>query len=223
MFKQLLSVFLQSHCAFCNRPTANTLCQYCFVKLSSHELNKSDRVNFFQRKSVFAWGHYDRQLKRAIAQMKYHNHPEIGEILGVLLAKVWLQSNLIEPQRKITVIPIPLHSKKLKERGFNQAELIARSFCQITGYRLNSRALIRNRETKAMFEFKSLAQRAKNLEGAFGLKDKLPQHPILIIDDIYTTGTTVQESIRVLKQKKLKVIGVAVAAQAGAEKLAAKI
>ncbi|MGL6339488.1 MAG: ComF family protein, partial [Waterburya sp.] len=138
MLKQLLSVFLQSRCPCCQRNTADTLCSYCLQKLTSHELSVSDRHYWQGDLPVFAWGKYDGQLQRAIALMKYHQQPDLGRILGQLLAKAWLVSSLIKPQQQISVIPIPLYSRKIKDRGFNQAEVIAQSFCQVTGYKLNS-------------------------------------------------------------------------------------
>ena len=207
MLKQLLSVFLQSRCAFCQRTTPATLCEYCQQKLLSHQLPKSNRLK--KDNSVFAWGKYDGQLKRAIALMKYDNKPELGRLLGELLGQAWLDNGLTKP-RQITVVPIPLHHQKLKSRGFNQAQIIAQSFCQITGYSLNSQALIRVRQTKAMFDLKP-EERVQNLQGAFRLGNKLPKHPVLLIDDIYTTGTTIKESVKVLSQ--VEVIGVAVVAK----------
>ena len=213
MLKQLLSVFLESHCEFCRRTTADVLCEYCSARLASHQLSKSDRLNLYQSQSVFAWGRYDGQLKRAIAQMKYQHQPEIGNLLGTQLGKAWKGSELAK-LRHMMVVPIPMYPKKQKERGFNQAEIIAKSFCRITGYQLNNRALMRIRETEAMFNLSSKAERAKNLQGALQV-GQMPKHPVLLIDDIYTTGTTVNEAIKVLQQNKIKVIGVAVAAKAG--------
>lgn len=202
MFKQLLSVFLESHCAFCQRTTSNILCEFCDQKLSSHQLSKSDRLKLYQAQSTFAWGIYDGQLKRAIALMKYDQKPEIGSVLGTLLGQAWLNSKLIKFQSNLTVVPIPMHQKKQKERGFNQAEIIAKSFCQVTKYNLNTQALIRTRQTKAMFDLKSLEQRTENLQGALQVTSNIPIYPVLLIDDIYTTGTTAKEAIKVLQQKK---------------------
>ena len=214
MLKQLLSVFLQSRCAFCQRTTPATLCEYCQQKLLSHRLPKGVAKpcrKAYRNLPVFAWGKYDGQLKRAIALMKYNNKPELGRLLGELLGQAWLDNDLIKP-RKITVVPIPLHQQKLKSRGFNQAQIIAQSFCQITGYSLNSQALIRVRETKAMFDLNP-EERVKNLQGAFKVGNKLPKYPVLLIDDIYTTGTTIEESVKVLSE--VEIIGVAVVAKAG--------
>ena len=108
-----------------------------------------------------------------------------------------------------------MYHQKQKLRGFNQAEIIARSFSQSTGYRLNSKALVRVRDTAAMFNLVSLSARAKNIEGAIEIGTKLPKYPVLLIDDIYTTGTTVKEAIKVLQEKKIRTIGVAVVAKAG--------
>jgi ComF family protein len=214
MFKQLLSVFLKSRCEFCQRATADILCEYCWQKLSSHQLPKSDRLKLYQTQAVFAWGMYDGQLKRAIALMKYDRKPDIAGMLGTLLGQVWLD-RLIKLPPKVTVVPIPLHRKKQQERGFNQAEVMAQSFCQITGYQLNTQALVRVKQTEAMFNLETLAARAKNIENALQIGAKLPKYPVLLLDDIHTTGTTVKAAIKILQQKKVEVIGVAVAAKAG--------
>jgi len=194
-----------------NSTSGASICQYCWAKLSSCEFKKSDRTLWWRSLSTFAWGKYDGQLKRAIAQMKYNNHPEIAIVLGKLLAEAWLESDLIK-YSKLSVIPIPLHRHKKKERGFNQAEKIAQGFCQSTGYALSSQALIRVKDTQPMFDLNPEA-RIKNLESAFNLGRKLPQHPVLLLDDIYTMGTTVKESARVLRQHNIKVIGSIVAAK----------
>ena len=101
MFDQLLSVFLESPCEFCDRVVSrrnnypqdalrdrnvpDRLCEYCFARLLSDRLTQSDRQKLFQDLSIFAWGKYDGQIKRAIALMKYSRQPEISKILGTLL------------------------------------------------------------------------------------------------------------------------------------------
>ncbi|WP_319419084.1 ComF family protein [Pleurocapsa sp. FMAR1] len=212
MLKQLLSVFLESRCEFCQRATSKTLCVYCQKKLASCRLKEDYRLSLADNLPIFAWGKYDGQLKRAIALMKYDNKPEMGRVLGQLLGKAWLESSLIEPQPKMTVVPIPLYSKKLKDRGFNQAEIIAISFCQLTGYGLNTKSLVRVRDTQAMFNL-SPEDRVKNLHDAFRLVGKLPKHPVLLLDDIYTMGTTIKESANVLQQHNTRVIGAVVVAK----------
>ena len=211
---KLLSVFLESRCPFCNRTATDSICEYCQKKLSSHQLSQGDRHKYWHDLSLFVWGKYDGQLKRAIALLKYDNHPDIGSLLGELLGQAWLNSGLNKSRSPVTVVPIPLHPSKLKSRGFNQAEIIARGFCQRSGYSLNSQALIRTKQTKAMFDLNP-EERKKNLQRAFKLGKKLPRHPVLLVDDIYTTGTTVRESATVLQQHEIEVVGVMAIAKAG--------
>ena len=228
MWQQLFSIFLKSHCAACQRPTTKVFCQYCQSKLNSQKFSNSSRLVSASEVPIFAWGKYDGQLKRAIALMKYQDHPEIGEILGHLLGQAWLENGEMRclrlaprcaasplGQSHLTVVPIPLHPKKLKQRGFNQAEIIARSFCRVTAQSLNTQLLMRIRDTEAMFNLENAAERAKNLQGALKVGNKMPKSSILLIDDIHTTGTTVKESVKVLQQKQIEVIGVAVVAKAG--------
>ena len=131
--------------------------------------------------------------------------------MGYWLAEAWLNSPLHDRPKKLTVIPIPLHQKRLQERGFNQAELIAKSFCQLTSYRLQAKGLERMRDTQAMFGLNSL-EREKNLRNAFRLGKDLQKHrpnsSVLLIDDIYTTGTTVTEAANLLRSQKISVLGV---------------
>ncbi|MGF1540700.1 MAG: ComF family protein [Pleurocapsa sp.] len=208
MFKQLLSVFLESRCLLCDRATGETICLYCQRKLSSYQ---GDNHSWQGDLPIFAWGKYDGSLKRAIAKLKYEGQSEIGKILGKWLGQTWKQNNLISG-RNISVIPIPLHPEKLKTRGYNQAKIIAEGFCQETGYYLQPNSLTRVRNTKAMFELNAL-ERISNLNNAFALGDRLPPYPVLILDDIYTSGTTVREATRVLRQHRVKVIGVVIVAQ----------
>ena len=211
MLKQLLSVFLESRCSFCQKTSPQTICQYCSDRLLTHQFLQRDRNLWWGDLPILAWGKYEGQLKRAIYKMKYHDRPEIGLVLGELLAKAWLAANVIEA-KKVTVVPIPLHHHKMRERGFNQAEQIARGFCRLTGYDLSPHALVRTRETKAMFDL-SPQERSQNLRGAFVLGKKRPSHPVLLLDDIYTMGTTVKESAKILRQHKIEVIGSVVVAK----------
>lgn len=209
MLKNLLSLFLKPNCSLCQRPADRLLCQYCYDNLQS--CKRSNCGEFWQGDlPVFIWGNYGGYLKRAIASLKYDLHQEIGEILGEWLAKAWLNSGLDDPHQKITVVPIPLHQKKQTERGFNQAELIGRRFCQITRYDFKPNLLKRIRPTEAMFGL-TATQRQKNVHQAFSLGKGYPKFnghsSVLILDDIYTTGTTVREARRVLHSSQIKVLG----------------
>lgn len=210
MLKNFLSLFLQENCPLCERSTDKEICNYCQKQLKSYQLKQPQR---FWRGDLplFIWGEYDGKLKQAIAAFKYDKQPQIGELLGVWLAEAWQNYSLINSNLSPLVIPIPLHQSKEKTRGFNQSEIIARGFCQVTKYPLKKRGLIRVRPTKPMFSL-AVAEKEKNIKGAFRLGKSLQNNslsrPILLIDDIYTTGTTVKEAARMLRHQGIKVLGV---------------
>ncbi|MBF2057439.1 MAG: ComF family protein [Cyanobacterium sp. T60_A2020_053] len=210
MINQFLSFFLQKNCPLCQRPSPQIICNYCEQKIKSEQRDLKECIIKIKDYQIIIWGKYDGYLKRAITDLKYNNKPELAKLLGTYLGKLWLnfyKNKLIE---KYTVVPIPLHPKKIKIRGFNQAELIADGFCEITGFPHLPHLLSRVKNTEAMFSL-TPSQRQANIHQAFTIgKDyhrfnRLSE--VIIIDDIYTTGTTVEEAIKVLHTLQIKVQG----------------
>jgi ComF family protein len=209
MLENLLSLFLKSNCPLCDRAASDYVCQYCQRQLQSCQFKNPGQF-WSGDLPLFVWGKYQGKLKQAIAAFKYDNSPQLGELMGEWLARSWLDSPISKRVKPI-VIPIPLHHNRLQERGFNQAELIAKSFCRVTGDRLLAKGLQRVQDTKAMFGLSAL-ERENNIGQAFCLKESLKQNrpklPILLIDDIYTTGTTVKAAAKLLNSYHIKVLGV---------------
>lgn len=215
MLKSLLSIFVQSGCPLCQRQTQEIVCTYCQKKVQSNRLSPR-KIAKPQNMSVFAWGKYEGELKRAIAHLKYENQPQLGILLGEWLAHSWLESFQGKKTPKLTVMPIPLHPQKLKLRGFNQSTKIAQGFCQITGYKLKPQALIRVKNTQAMFGLNP-QQRQENVKNALVVNQNFDsmanRSPVLLLDDIYTTGSTVQAAYQALCQRSIAVYGAAVVAK----------
>lgn len=206
-FKHLLNLFLESDCPLCQRPTSQELCRYCTRQLQRCQIHQS---SWRQKEPlpVFAWGMYGGALKRAMAALKYQNQPQLARPLGYLLAQAWLNSQLAcEP---LVVVPIPLHANKQKQRGYNQAALLAQSFCDVTGLQLQQLGLERIRETKSQFGL-SVSEREKNLATAFqlgsGFRQQYPDSPVLLLDDIFTTGATARAAVQTLSQSRIQVYG----------------
>ena len=209
LIKLTLDLFLKPNCPLCHRPAEREVCSHCEQQIL--ECGASQNYRLRNNIPVFVWGQHDGSLKRAIATMKYQQHPEIARPLGFQLATAWFRDAKTLPQDDIVVVPIPLFAEKQKQRGFNQAEQIARSFCQTTGFPLKSRGLERIRETQAQHKL-SARQRQKNLQGVFKLgKDfqrRSPQQSVLLVDDVFTTGATVNTAIQVFQKAGIRVAGV---------------
>lgn len=167
---------------------------------------------------MFAWGNYGGAVKRSLAVLKYDNQPQIAQPLGQWLGKAWLNADLAG-NTKLTVVPIPLHANKQRQRGYNQADLLAESFSQVTGLPLQRHGLERVRETEAQFTL-GAAEREKNLKSAFAVGKKLQKSrsglAVLLLDDIYTTGATARAAADVLRRQGIKVYGLVAIAAAGA-------
>jgi ComF family protein len=212
--KSLLNLFLQSHCSLCQRSTSGELCEYCERQLQKCHLQDPNTL-WKEPLPVFSWGVYGGSLKRAIAVMKYENQPQIARPLGQWLGEAWL---LNSPRRnqKLVVVPIPLHASKQKQRGYNQAALLAQSFCQTTGLKFKLNGLERVRETKAQFGL-SVSEREKNLAAAFVVgpefRDRHPDFPVLLVDDIYT-GATATAAVQTLSNWGIAVSGLVALATA---------
>ncbi|MBC1241744.1 ComF family protein [Nostoc sp. 2RC] len=204
----LLNLFLQSHCPLCQRSTSQEICDNC-----ARQLQKCQRQNSIslwkEPLPVFSWGEYGGIVKRAIAVMKYENQPQIARPLGQWLGESWL---LNSPKRdsQAVVVPIPLHASKLHQRKYNQAALIAQSFCEITGLKLKLDGLTRVRQTQAQFGL-SVSGREQNLKTAFAVgqefRHRLPNVPVLLLDDIYTTGATARSAVQTLREYGIVVLG----------------
>ncbi|WP_310423966.1 ComF family protein [Chamaesiphon sp. VAR_48_metabat_135_sub] len=210
LLNRALNLFLKPNCPLCNRTAEHIFCRYCQRQIQDCQLARPDR--YWQGDlPLFAWGKYQGSIKQSIAKFKYDGHRSISNVYGEWLAESWQKFTPPIPT-KLTVIPIPLHAEKMASRGFNQAELIARSFCQVTGAKLDL-SLQRTRSTIAQFKL-SKSARQENVAGAFTLINShlQPDSTVLLIDDIYTTGATVRSVASVLRSHQVNVCGVAVIA-----------
>jgi len=208
LVKSFLNLFLKSNCPLCQRPAAGEFCPYCHKQLQRCQLTDPGRF-WHSEQGVFVWGEYGGALKAAIAALKYDGNPQLAKPLGGWLAEAWLSFPELAIDN-LTVVPIPLHQEKLKERGFNQAELLAESFCELTGLPLQRHGLERVKNTQALFAL-TPQQRQAEMKNALSLgKDfrrRLPRDRVLLVDDIYTSGTTVKSAIKILELSGISVYG----------------
>lgn len=158
---------------------------------------------------VAATGLHEDKLREAVQALKYENARAVAVPLGKRLAEC-----LVRQQWMIdTIIPVPLHTMRLKERGYNQAQLLAEQVAQMTGIRCQPQALERIRNTQSQVTL-SGTERASNLQDAFAANPvTLQNHVILLIDDVYTTGSTLRAcSTALIEAGAQKVYGLTVTA-----------
>lgn len=215
VLKDILDLIYPRHCPVCHRiavPKGQKICLSCKEKLMpitgprcfrcskpleywEQEYCKDCRTlhHFDQGIGVFTYGSL---LRESLYKLKYGNRQEYGMFYGQFAARY--AKRQLEDWNIEIVIPIPLHRKKLARRGYNQAELIASALCKELGLEMDTKTLVRKVHTKPQKDLDH-KERKKNMEHAFAVKRRIPWRSILLVDDIYTTGATMDAAAKVLK------------------------
>lgn len=171
-------------CLICGGYSEKCICEACFSRIKFIDRIEGD---------VYFIGAYEGVLEKAIKLLKFRLKKKMARDLSFIMAN---HNPFVDFD---IIVPVPLHKKRMAERGFNQSSEIAADISRIYGKPVIDELLIRARDTKHQFEL-SPRERAWNIKGAFTVKDPLKVYGkrILIIDDIYTTGATVDECRRCL-------------------------
>ncbi len=153
-------------------------------------------------------------VQRLIWQLKYRGQTVAARPLAHLMSRYWKE--VANQTKNPLVIPLPLHRRRLKIRGFNQAELLARRFAQKTGLPINSSTLRRVRYIKPQAECVSRAERVLNIQHSFLIKkpEQVRGKNIILVDDVTTSGATLREAALTIKRAGGKNIIALVAARA---------
>ena len=176
-------------CKKCGKPIRNEENELCY-DCGEHD------TYFEQGKSI--WLH-EGPVRWSIYQFKYHNRRMFGEFYTEEMYRLY--GKKIADWKIDAIVPVPLHWRRKRKHGYNQAEIIAKLLGKKTGINVNTNDLVRTVNTKPQKKL-SHSDRKKNLQNAFGLKKmQYVGKNILIIDDIYTSGSTIN-SIAELFVKK---------------------
>jgi len=210
MFKNLINLFYPNLCAACKvslNESEHTICFTCLSELPKTKFycdNENPvaklfwgRVNLEAAISSFVFVKKGK-VQKLMHELKYNNNENVGELLGVELGKDFIK---IENIDKVDfVIPTPLHPKKLKIRGYNQSEAIARGIAKVLKCDLGLTYLerIEHSDTQTL---KSKYERWENVGSIFKVNEpvNLRNKHILIVDDVVTTGATIEACCKVLE------------------------
>ncbi len=140
-------------------------------------------------------------LARAIHRFKYEGHSALALPLARALAaeaRSWLRS-LAAPGPPPVLVPIPLHRGRLLRRGYDQAALLTRALARTTGLPLEAGLLRRIRATRRQVGLTE-AERTENVHGAFAVTGPPPDRPVVLVDDVFTTGATARAASAALRE-----------------------
>lgn len=218
-FQNLVAPYLCGGCARSITLLKSPLCRVCGLPFESgvaEDHTCGDCLTSLNRFDLArSCGRYDQGLKHLIHGFKYKNIPQLASPLGVLLA--WGFENYFSEHRFDLILPVPLHPRRMRQRGFNQAYLLAREAFAGKNGPIPSRPLpavecgllVRARATLPQTGL-GRELRRKNLRNAFKVTrpEKVKKRSILLVDDVYTTGATVNECARTLKNAGARKVGV---------------
>jgi len=165
-----------------------------------------------------AYGSYDGGLRELIHLLKYNGVKPAANVLGRMLAEAFAKVQSQFGSERVLVVPVPLFRGKSRQRGFNQAELITRAalkaFSSGEMLQMDTAVLQRTRDTHSQIGL-TAHQRRENVRGAFAVKRpaEVKGREVLLVDDVYTTGTTVTECARVLSRAGASKVWVATVAR----------
>jgi len=137
-------------------------------------------------------GVYTGVLARLIHLLKYTRRLSLANRIGKLMSKLVIEDNFL--RRAQLIIPVPLHPTRIRERGYNQSELLAKNLGECLNIPMSKKSLLRVRNTKSQTKL-TPEQRKENVKGAFMVRDTVDivNKHILLVDDVATTGATLDE------------------------------
>lgn len=190
----LLDLIYRKKCYFCNSSKHSLkMCPDCYEELVFNSINP-ERI--IEGVNVYVCGVYEKNLQKLIRGLKYHRQKELAYYLAEFMYEYFAKLN---DTRDFQVIAVPLHKNRIKKRKYNHMELVAEEFCRLANLEPNFELIKRIKDTRPQYKL-SRKERLANLSDAFEADIAKDLHkPVLILDDICTTGATFEEMIKTLK------------------------
>ncbi len=183
---QQVSIITGTICVRCGTPISTNL--HC-LQCENHPLHAVDGIraaSFFE----------NNPIRSAIHSLKYRNYQAAATRLSKLLVEAHQRYKI----KADVIVPVPLHTSRLRERGFNQSELLARAVGKYLDLPIDGESLIRVRQTKPQVELRAM-DRYENVLNAFSCRNtRLAGRKIVLIDDVCTTGSTLDACAVALKK-----------------------
>lgn len=231
MKEAILDILFPPICLHCKKNLSTEeklvrICTSCISKISIHttlfcaecraRLPDNKKICHKNTHYILAAAvNYDGPVKDIVHQLKYRRWTSLSEVIRPIL--ISYIKNIQLSGEDYIIVPIPLHPERRRERGFNQAELIGSLISETTGIPMRTDILARVKKTKPQAELKDYNDRASNTAGAFEAKpdEYLIDKNIILTDDVYTSGATMDDAYRALNLAGAKKITAFVFAKTG--------
>lgn len=186
----ILDLVFNEKCIFCGAK-GNDICEKCLLESRKYAKFQNDNNNL-----IFAYKYKDF-LREAFLQYKFYGKKHYSKAF----VKLFLQNDIVDFNKYDIITYVPISNIRMRERGFNQSELLCRGICE--KYEIKSQKILKRKHSKAQSTL-TKQQRENNISNKFFLEKDINNKKILVFDDIYTTGTTMNEVMQVLKSGNAK-------------------
>ena len=206
----ILNLIFPKSCEFCSRQTQNThrFCDFCLNNIdytptyNKNSSNMTEKILFGKIPIEFGYSLFyfeEQKISQAIIHsLKYKSNKRIGVFLGKKIGKELLRVPIIE--NIDLIIPVPIHHKRKFSRGYNQSEIIAKGMSEILNIKTEQNFIKKNKNNISQTKL-SAKQRANNNKRLFNCSNKMNPKHILIIDDVITTGNTIENICKCILNK----------------------
>jgi len=194
--QSLLDLIYRKKCYFCGKSKYSVkMCPDCYEKL--------EFKNFLANRiilgvDIYCAGVYTKELQKLIRGLKYHKQKDLAYYQAKFMYDYFQKIEILKGF-DFELVPVPQHLNRIKTRKYNHMDLVCEEFAKLSGLKCNFELIKRVKDTKPQYKL-SRQERLNNLEEAFEIdSSKITGKPILIMDDICTTGSTFEEMIKALR------------------------
>lgn len=210
LLERILQFFYPNVCGICGKIEKETICKQCQRQLETQIIAKRKsyiiREGRYFDEQIYLFQYKD-MIRMKILSYKFNNQAYLYQTFAKLILN---QEKICKFISKYEMLyPVPLHKIRRRQRGYNQSELIGKEISRKLGIPFSSKNLVKIKNSKKQSSLNK-ENRKKNVENAYVIKDgsQVKNKKILLFDDIYTTGNTVNECSRILREAGAEQIGI---------------
>jgi ComF family protein len=200
VLRDLLTLIFPQNCPGCDQTLQRgegAVCLHCLLEIGQTHFHGHYRLaGKVPLAGASAMFYFDKRgrFKKMMQALKYGNRPQVGRFLGTHYGEVLRQVPAL--MQVDAIVPVPLHRSKFAQRGYNQSEMIAKGLSKAMGIPVDTRSLVRASKTETQTK-KSKTERWENVKSVFEMQQPL-SGKLILVDDVITTGATLEACIRIL-------------------------
>jgi len=205
LIDNILNLLFPPTCGICEKVGEGYICKNCYKKITEY-------LYCYQENSKFYLLKYQDIIRKKMIDYKFNDKSYLHHMFCEIFVKNKIACEFLKSYD--IIIPVPMYKKKVKARGYNQSELIARQLAKYFKIPINTKVLIKQKNTPMQSSL-GKKDRIKNVQNVYKIEhmEKIENKNVLLVDDIYTTGATVTECKKMLQLAGTKKVGIIIIAK----------